>query len=437
MSSTNKSELSRRSFTKKVSAGAAALGLSQITFPSLLAANPANNVKLKVGVVGLGGRGNGAVNDILSADPNTELWAVGDIFESRVKRVQGLKKKFGGRVSTGDGEREFVGFDSFQKVIDSGVDIVLLTSTPAFRPQHFEAAIAAGKHVFMEKPFALDVPGVLRVVETSKKAEQAGLSVLTGLVWRYSDQLMELHKRVQDGAIGEIISTTSSYCGGGRPNQMPDPKFKPPGMTDMEWAMRYWQNLLEFSGDGALEFMIHGIDRMAWAMDDQLPVHCFASGGNIKPLKGSNNWDSFHMNFEYANGSTATFMGRQIRGTFAASGDIIHGTKGRAVVAGKNAYIERDGKRVWEKSSGLGYGREHEIFTKHIRQGKVYNDVSKGMANSHLVALMGRTAAYTGQLIRDKQLLASKDVLFATEGMNFETPFTARETALQGVTKFV
>lgn len=433
----SKPDITRRNFNQKVSLGAAAIGLSQLSFPSLMAAESASKKKLKVGVVGLGGRGLGAVGNILQADPDTELWAAADLFKDKVQRLERHKKKYGARINTGDGAREFVGFDGFQKVIDSGVDIVLLTSTPAFRPEHFEAAVAAGKHVFMEKPFALDVPGVLRVVEAAKKAKQQELSVMTGLVWRYSSQLMEVHKRIQGGEIGDVLSTNSAYSNGGRPNKMPDPKFKPPTMSDVEWAVRYWQNYLELSGDGILEFMIHGIDRMNWMMGDQLPVACYANGGNIMPLKGSNNWDSFSIHYEYADGRVASFIGRQLPRTFAASGDVIMGSKGRAVIEGKKAYIEKNGKVVWEQSGGLGYVHEHEIFTKHIRTGKVFNDVIDKMDNSHLAAIMGRSAAYTGQLITDKKLLASTDVLVKTEGMGFDSSFTARPEAFPGKTKFI
>jgi predicted dehydrogenase len=333
---------SRRTFVKNASLGAAAVGLSPVVFPNVFAADGSKK-KLKVGVVGLGGRGSGAVRDILSADPDTVLWSAADIFEKPLVKLKSLEKRFSGRIETDGGKREFVGFDGYQKVIDSGVDIVLLTSTPAFRPLHFEAAVAAGKHVFMEKPFALDIPSLKSIIETAKKAQSNGQSVLTGLVWRYTPHLMELHKRIQDGAIGDVLSASSSYSGGGRPNKMPPLKYKPKTMSDMEWAQRYWQNYLELSGDGILEFMIHGIDRMSWAMGDDIPVQCYANGANVSPVEGSNNWDSFSLRYEYADGRIADFMGRQIPGTFSPVGDTIIGSKGKAVAMGVNAAIISEG----------------------------------------------------------------------------------------------
>lgn len=436
LSSNESPSFSRRSFVKKTTLGTSALAFGSLPFTQLAAAEDLKTKKLKVGVIGLGGRGTGAVNDILTADPDTILWATADIFEKSKKQTVGLKKRYGGRIDTDEGNREFIGFDAYQKVIDSGVDIVLLTSTPVFRPMHFEAAIAAGKHAFIEKPFALDIPGLKRIVETAKKAQSNGQSVLTGLVWRYSSHLMELHKRIQDGEIGEVLSTSSSYCGGGRPNPMPDIKFQPDTMTDIEWALRYWQSYLEFGGDGVLEYMIHGIDRMSWAMGDAMPVKCFANGANVMPLPGANAFDSFSMRYEYADGRTADFLGRQIPRTYAASGDDIIGTKGQALARSSSASIVRDGKVVWETKGGLDYVNEHKVLTSHIRQGKVYNDVLGQFDNTHAMCIMGRSAGYTGQLITDTQLMASTDELIKTEGLDFTTAFTAREPAQPGITKF-
>ena len=433
------SDLTRRKFVKNTTLGAAALGLSPLAFPVANAATKAaGNKKLKVGVVGIGGRGSGAVRDILGADKNVVIWAAGDIFDHRMKKFGNLKKKYGKSIDTGGGKREFVGFDSYKKVIESGVDIILLTSTPAFRPLHFEAAVAAGLHVFMEKPFALDIPGLKSIIKNAEKAKNNGQSVLTGLVWRYSSHLMEMHKRIQDGAIGDVLSCSSSYSGGGRPNKMPDMKYKPKTMSDMEWAQRYWQNYLEFGGDGVLEFMIHGIDRMSWAMGDAKPISCFANGANINPVPGANAWDQFAMRYEFEDGRTSDFLGRQLPGTYSASGDIITGTKGRAVANGSGCSIQIDGKSIWSQKGGLGYVNEHKIFTDHIRRGEVYNDVNEKMANSHLLAIMGRTAGYTGQLITHDKIMSSKDELVPNiKDLSFDTPFTARPAAKQGKTKFI
>lgn len=432
------SQLNRRSFVKKASLGATAVSLAPAAFPFANAqAKAAGDKRLKIGVVGLGGRGSGAIRDVLSADPNTVIWAVADIFEKPIKNF--AKKKNKERYDTDAGKREFVGFDGYQKVIDSGVDIVLLTSTPAFRPLHFEAAVAAGKHVFMEKPFALDIPGLKSIIDTAKKAQSNGQSVLTGLVWRYSPQLMELHKRIQDGEIGDVLTTSSTYAGGGRPNRMPDMKFKPETMSDMEWAQRFWQNYVELGGDGPLEYMIHGIDRMSWAMGDTLPLKCYANGANVNPVIGANAFDSFSMGFEYADGRIAHFLGRQIKGSYSPSGDTIIGTKGTAIANGSNVSIVKGGKTIWKQGGGLGYVNEHKILTDHIRRGEVYNDVvdKHNFHVTHAMCIMGREAGYTGKLITAEQLMASTDILVENiKAMSLETPFKARLAAIPGQTKF-
>jgi len=435
-SKTNDSSLNleRRQFVKQASLGAAAVALSPLAAPYVQAQN-GNNKVLKVGVVGLGGRGSGAMNNILQADPNTKIWAVADIFENRIKRYEG--NTMGGRIDTDGKKRIFLGFDGYQKVIDSGVDIIILATPPVFRPQHFAAAVAAGKHVFMEKPFANDIPGLKSVVDNAKKAKANGLSVMTGLVWRYSPHLMELHKRIQGGEIGEVLSVSSTYCGGQRPNRMADIKFKAKsGMSDMQWALRYWQNYLELSGDCMMEFMIHGLDKMSWAMGDQMPEKCMGMGANIKPVEGANNWDQFALNYEYADGRRADFMGRQVPGTYASSHDAITGSKGFASLNKGGASITKDGKVVWHSKGRLGYQNEHEILLEHIRSGKVFNDVLGKMEHSHALAIMGRTASYTGQLMTKDKIMSSTDELIKVEGLNFDTPFAPRPAAEVGVTKF-
>ena len=217
---------------------------------------------------------------------------------------------------------------------------------------------------------------------------------MTGLVWRYSPHLMELHKRIQGGEIGEVLSVSSTYCGGQRPNRMADIKFKAKsGMSDMQWALRYWQNYLELSGDCMMEFMIHGLDKMSWAMGDQMPEKCMGMGANIKPVEGANNWDQFALNYEYADGRRADFMGRQV------PGDLLPVVMTRSRVARvlpHSIKAELPSPKTARSSGtakgGLGYQNEHEILLEHIRSGKVFNDVLGKMEHSHALAIMGRTA---------------------------------------------
>jgi len=427
---------SRQLFVKSMVATTASLAASQFAFSGLNAEDLATKT-LKIGVVGMGGRGTGAVMNSLSADPNVQLWAAGEIFEQQLtKSLEKITTRFSDRVQVPK-ERQFVGFDAYQKVIDSGVDLVILTTSPAFRPLHLKAAVAAGKHVFAEKPLAVDTNGLKSVIETAKKAKAAGISIMTGLVWRYTAALQEMHAKIGAGEIGSITYASSTYCGGGRPNKLPPAKFRPPQINDMEWAMRYWQNYVEFSGDGILEFMVHGIDKLSWAMGDRQPVSCYANGGNAVPHEGSNNWDNFSLFFEYADGSRANFMGRQIPKTDAPSGDYIVGTKGQAGL-NSNAYISKDGNIVWSKDKGnLGYDEEHKLLLDTIRKGGTYNDILGKMEVSHSMAMMGRAAAYTGKVITWDDFMKSDERFFDMENISFSTPFTPRATACQGITPLV
>lgn len=423
---------SRQTFVKSA-ATTAGLAATQSVF-STLHAEDLKTKTLKIGVVGLGGRGTGAVINALNADPNVKLWAAGELFEKSIhKSLDRIKKKHADRVDVS--ERTFVGFDAYQKVIDSGVDVVILTTSPAFRPVHLKAAIDAGKHVFAEKPLAVDMSGMKSVIETAKKAKSKGLSLMTGLVWRYTASMQEMHSKIAAGEIGAVTYASSTYCGGGRPNKLPPLKYRPPGVSDMEWGMKYWQNHLEFSGDGILEFMIHGIDKLSWGMGDRKPVSCYANGGNASPLEGSNNWDNFSLFFEYKDGSRANFLGRQIPGTAAPSGDYILGTKGQAGL-NSTAYIKKGDKTTWSTKKGsLGYDAEHKLLLDTIRGGGTYNDVINKLEVSHVMALMGRAAAYTGKIITWDQIMNSNEKLFDMENISFDTTFKPRMQAVQGKTK--
>lgn len=420
---------SRQEFMK--TAAVVTAGVSSLSAESL------KEKKLKVGVVGLGGRGTGAVMNSLKADPNTELWAAGELFEDKMnKAMASIGKKFADRVSVPK-ERQFIGFDAYKKVIDSGVDVVILTTSPAFRPHQLKYAIDAGVHTFAEKPLAVDMTGMKSVMETARKAKAAGISIMTGLVWRYTPSLQKMHSVIQAGEIGEVTYATSSYSGGGRPNKIPPAKYKDPRMSDMAWAMKYWQNFVEFSGDGIMEFMIHGIDKLCWGTGDKKPVRCYANGGNASPLEGSNNWDNFSLFFEYEDGSRSNFLGRQIPGTSPPREDYIQGSKGYAALNSGIKIVKGDKEIMSEKIGGLGYDAEHKLLMEHIRGGKTYNDIIEKMEVSHIMALMGRAAAYTGKIITWDEMMKSEENLFDMENISFESSFAARHVAQPGKTKFV
>ncbi|MCP3858024.1 MAG: Gfo/Idh/MocA family oxidoreductase, partial [Phycisphaeraceae bacterium] len=228
----------RRAFVKT----AAAVGATGLAMPVWGSATASD--RIKVGLVGCGGRGTGAANQAINADPGVMLWAMGDVYEDRLKNsFNGLKNQHGTRVMVGD-ERRFVGFDAIDKVLDSGVDVVILATPPGFRPDHLEKAVGAGKHVFCEKPMATDMPGLRKVMETAKKAKAQGTQLMSGFCWRYSMPERAVYGEINDGAIGEIESVHSTYHTGPLGT-----RARTPEMTDIDFQLRNWQHMNWLSGD--------------------------------------------------------------------------------------------------------------------------------------------------------------------------------------------
>src|SRR3954466_7778469 len=224
---------SRREFLKNTSAAVAAGGLAaSLGFPAILTGAPPTG-KIKIGFIGCGGRGTGAAHPALTSDSDAVLWAMGDVFEDKIEgSLQSLSKIHEKKMDVPK-ERQFVGLDAFQKVIDSGVDVVLLTTPPAFRPQHFKAAVAAGKHCFLEKPMATDAPGLRSVLETVEESKKKKLGVLAGFCWRYHPGMRETFKRIQGGEIGQILANYNTYNGGAVDRY---PKFNRENTPrDLEW----------------------------------------------------------------------------------------------------------------------------------------------------------------------------------------------------------
>ncbi|MBM3892556.1 MAG: Gfo/Idh/MocA family oxidoreductase, partial [Verrucomicrobia bacterium] len=266
----------RREFLETTTATAAGSALA-LGLPSVLRGAP-DSRKLKVGLVGCGGRGTGAAAQALNADSNCELTALADAFEEPLRNaLQNLQKQQPGRVNV-EASRCFTGLDGFQKVLDSGVDVVLLTTPPAFRPQHLAAAVRAGKHVFCEKPMATDAPGVRSVLDSVRVAKEKALCVVAGFNCRYDPTHEQFMKRLHDGAVGEIHALHENRLGG-PVKPMPAPSARPAGMGDLEWQLRNWYNFYWLSGDGLVEQAVHHVDRIMWALKDAPPLQCVANGG--------------------------------------------------------------------------------------------------------------------------------------------------------------
>ena len=378
--------------------------------PAFLKAAPQAKT-LKVGLVGCGGRGTGAAAQALKADDFAELTAMADIDMERIdSSLERLKRAAGDKVKV-ESTKKFVGLDSYQKLIESDVDVVLLATPPGFRPAHFRAAVEAGKHLFVEKPVAVDAPGVRDVMASAKIAAEKKLSVVAGFCWRYSNYIRETFDRVHQGAIGDIVSYYGTYYTG-PVKPMPPESERPAGMSDTEWQVRNWYNFGWTCGDGLVEQAVHTVDKVAWAFKDQPPVSCVAVGGRQIPNETGNIYDHVEVNYLYPNGARAFVVHRQIVGCYNENADYIMGTKGVCTIGrGPNPRIEGENKWTFEGQKNDMYQFEHDMLFQSIRRGEPINDGDR-MATSTLLAIMGRNAAYSGQQVTWDQILNSEERIF-------------------------
>jgi predicted dehydrogenase len=389
----------------------------------------AGNETLRLGLIGCGSRGSGAVVNALNADQGVKLVAMGDLFLDRLESsLVNLSKEVESRMDV-PRERQFVGFDAYKQVLDSGVDVVILATPPHFRPLHLEAAVGADKHCFVEKPVAVDAPGVRRILATCEVAKQKGLSIVSGLCFRYDQAKRETYQRIHNGDIGDILSLQVSYL----TNTL---KYfeRQPQWSDLEWQLRNWQYFTWLSGDHIVEQHIHSIDKAAWAMNDEPPVKCIGIGGKqvrACPEYGTV-YDHFSVVYEYAGGQKLFARCRQMDGCLNDISDYIVGTKGTCAVMKHSI----DGEHPWrfKGSAPNMLQREHEELYGAIRSGQPLNN-GLYMARSTMVALMGRMSAYTGQEITWDQALASQENLTPATYDWESAPKPI--VAIPGITQFV
>jgi predicted dehydrogenase len=397
---------------------------------------------LRIGLIGCGGRGTGAAEQALSADKNTKLVAMGDMFADRLQgSLQALKnnKAVGERVEVTP-QSSFVGFDAYKSVIEMS-DVVLLTTPPHFRPMHLKAAVEAGKHIFAEKPCAVDGPGVRAVLKACEEAKKKNLAVVAGLCWRYHHAMRDTMKRVHEGMVGEITALQCTYN-----TSTPWKRDRQPGWSDMEWQLRNWPFFTWLSGDFNVEQHVHSLDKMAWAMNDQYPVRAWGSGGRqvrVEPVYG-HIFDHHTVVYEYANGVKLFSACRQQPGCKNDVSDHIMGSKGTCHIDASNAkgtiVALGSGKPLWSSQSGRRksadnmYQNEHDELFASIRAGKPINN-GEWMAKSSLMAIMGRMATYTGQEISWEMALNSKEDL--TPPAYVFGPLPVAPVARPGITKFI
>ncbi len=426
---------SRRQFLKTSSAVAVGSALAgSLAFTEKASAA---NAVLKVGLVGCGGRGSGAAAQALSTGENVVLTAMGDVFDDCLQRSRKnlAGENFGSRVKVPDSAC-FVGLDAYQKVINSGVDVVILATPPGFRPQHLRAAVEAGKHVFCEKPVATDAFGVRSVLESAAKAKEKNLSLVVGYCWRYHPSRRAFYQKVHQGAIGSIRAIYATYLTG-PVKPMPPVSRRRPGVTDVEWQLRNWYNFAWLSGDGLVEQACHSIDKIAWGMNGVLPRKAVATGGRQFPNNEGNIFDHIDVFYEFPDGVRAFMAQRQISGCYSDNSDYLLGSTGVGTIKNWSDPVIT-GKESWQYSGGSKedmYQVEHNELFAAIRSGKPINDGVWG-AHSTLMALMGRMAAYTGKEVSWDEALNSQEKL-VPDDLTWDMKLPIKPMAMPGQTKLV
>jgi len=365
---------------------------------------------IKVGLLGCGGRGTGAAFDALQADNGVVIHAIGDILGDRVKACRTnleTNVEHGARVKIE--EREYTGFDALERMLDSGIEVILLATPPAFRPAQVVKSIEAGKHVFAEKPFGVDVPGALEIQAAGLKAREKNLSLMSGFCWRSSLPERAAYKQIHDGAIGAIRTIYATY------NGSPNASFaRKDGQTDMEWQVRNWFHFLWLGGDHLVEQACHSVDKLNWAMDNQTPLRCWAVGGRAQRGDGIGNiYDHFGVTWEYKGGVRAFLQARQWENCPTDNTDYVYGEKGVAFINGwgpSHVIKGESANWVYDGPTSNMYVHEHEEMFAGIRSGKVRND-AEWAVQSTLMAIQGRIAAYTGEVVTWEKLLTSTERL--------------------------
>ena len=431
----------RRTFCKQTAA--ATTGILASTLPLDAMSNVYDNRKLKLALIGCGGRGSGAAVQALTADDKVELYAMADAFRDRIdSSLNGIKEHFDGSKNIDVKEKNmFTGFDAYKKAIDL-CDVVILTTPPGFRPLHFEYAINNDKHVFMEKPLATDAPGIRKVLEVAKIAKDKKLNVVVGLQRHYQDKYITLYNKVVNGDIGKIVSGQVYWNDGGV-----WVKKRKSSQSELEYQMRNWYYFTWLCGDHILEQHIHNIDVANWFIGDY-PISAQGMGGREvrNGIDHGQIFDHHFVEFTYASGAVISSQCRHQTGTASRVDEVFQGSNG-SVVTGKGEMTDLSGNIKYKYPNKRNedpnpYQVEHDKLFQSIRNNEVINDVEYG-AKSTMTAIMGRMATYTGKKITWDQAINSKEMLVPNNLTWNSTPPTLPDdngkylVAIPGKTQFI
>ena len=434
-------EMTRREFVKTSAASLALAGLSTHYVYA------GGSDRIRVGLIGCGSRGTGAAFNCANAAEGIEIVAMGDLFQDHME--SSFKRMKEGRDDAAPMDKKnfkvkekrcFSGFDAYQKVIDTNIDMVILAGPPHFRPKHLRAAIEAGKHVFMEKPVATDPAGVKSVIESAELAKQKGLAIVAGTQRRHSPPYLEVMKRVHDGAIGEIVSAQCYWMGGvpwveKGPNLYKEKQEK--NWSDLEYHVRNWFHYTWLSGDIIVEQHVHNLDVVNWALG-ALPVSTMGFGGaQVRRGDGYGNiFDHFALQYEYPNGVQVTSMCRQYQKIEGRVSERLIGTKGMAYTYGANGIIEGETNYKYEGESVNPYVQEHTDLIASIRSGNPLNE-GKRIAQSTMTAILGRMSGYTGRAINYSWAMEKSVMDFTLPKYEFGVEVPERPLAMPGITELI
>jgi myo-inositol 2-dehydrogenase/D-chiro-inositol 1-dehydrogenase len=430
-----RSGLSRREFTRSgaalASAAAAFAGTAVHSSPA-----PAEEIReLRLGIIGCGGRGGGALANSLSINSGVRLVATADLYGRNCEKIwKAMREAHPDKVATTD--MIFEGLGAYQRILDDpDVDVVLVTSTPGFHPLHVKAAIAAGKHVFVEKPACVDPAGYRLCLAAHDEAVAKGLAIVCGTQYRRQTNYAGAVEQIRQGAIGDVIAAQARYCSPGiwyRP--------RAEGMSDAEYQLNNWYHFVWLSGDQLLEQGVHNLDVINWVMGDN-PVSAYGSGGRFRRPDDSELWDTFGIDYEYPGGKFVSFQSRHLPNTLSDVGNVIHGSTGSCHIEAGNGgsrILDRSGKLIWEMKGSIAdaYKQEHKDLIDSIRAGQPIVELRQ-MADSSLVGVLGRLAAYTGQKVTWNFVAEESQLDLFPADLTWQSSLPSPGFAVPGKTKLI
>jgi predicted dehydrogenase len=397
----------------------------------------AGSDKIRVAMVGCGNRGTKDAMDCLKADPGVELAAMAEVLPDRLEgSLKQMAKAFPDRVKVTP-ETSFIGFDAYKKVMArADVDVVLLLTPPGFRPQTVRAAIEAGKHIFMEKPGAVDPVGVRSLMESADLADRKKLSIVVGTQQRWQPQYQELMRRVHEGELGEIVGG-QAYWNWGSSKWHWEPRQA--GWSDLELQIRCWPYFVWLSGDHIVEQHLHNMDVINWAIGSH-PVSCLGMGGRQSRTgpEFGNIWDHFTVEYEYPNGVRVMSMCSQIEGSTQRIGERVLCQKGATVTDRSMGYIEDTrGRKVYTYDDPIHSGEVNQFtnLIQSIREGKPINECRR-IAEATMTLILGRMSAYTGRALNWDWAMKASKLDLSPQKLEFG-PFPVESPATPGKTKLI